>query len=68
MDAKTPGQIAYEQDCEWCPTFHDGGKRTPWERLPDYIRQTWDRDPTPREWVKGRAVALARQPGAGEGR
>jgi hypothetical protein len=48
--AKTAGQIAYETDCERAPRYHDGTPRLSWERLPDYARQSWERNPTPREY------------------
>ena len=56
--AKTPGQIAYEEDCRRCPRHDDGSARPTWEGLSavyvettaQAIRGTWERNPTPRQW------------------
>jgi hypothetical protein len=49
-DYKTPGQIAYEIDCERKPTYHTGERRPAWAALEAYAKQSWERNPTPREW------------------
>ena len=56
--AKTPGQIAYEEDYRRCPRHDDGSARPTWEGLSTVyvettaqaIRGTWERNPTPRQW------------------
>lgn len=50
MARKTPGQLAYEEDCRRKPVYPNGGQRIPWDRLPDHAQWSWERDPTPREW------------------
>lgn len=49
---KTPGQLAYETDCERRPDYHDATPRRTWANLPDYARWSWERNPTPREPAK----------------
>lgn len=49
---KTPGQIAYEEDCRRAPTYSDGSPRKKWERLRDFEKQSWERNPTVRETEK----------------
>lgn len=46
-DTKTPGQLAYEEDCGRRPTYHDGGIRHTWAELSGPIRAGWERNPTP---------------------
>lgn len=48
MTQKTKGQIAYELDCGMLPHYHDGTLRRPWAELPDYAKESWERNPTPR--------------------
>lgn len=46
---KTPGQLAYEADCTETPLYpHDGSKRLPWIKQCQIVRDSWERDPTPR--------------------
>lgn len=47
---KTPGQLAYEEDCRQQPTYADGTTRMTWEQLMDYARYPWEKNPTPREY------------------
>ena len=49
---------AYNEDCRRQAFYHDGMKRRTWESLPDYIKATWERDPTPRNYNK-QGVAVA---------
>jgi hypothetical protein len=44
------GREAYEEDCRRRPTYSYGDKRLPWDRLPPAVQDTWNRNPTPREW------------------
>lgn len=44
------GREAYEADVARRPTYHDGTARRAWEALPDHVRATWERNPTPRTW------------------
>ena len=48
--SKTPGQIAYEQDVEQRPLYHDGRPRRPWEELCAAAKSSWERNPSPRDW------------------
>ena len=51
MQAKSPGQIAYETDLARCPVYHDGTPRPSWARLARIFPEalaTWERNPTPR--------------------
>lgn len=47
---KSPGQLAYEEDCRRCPTYHDGAPRRGWDKIGDVARWSWERDPRPREF------------------
>ena len=40
--------IAYGADVGARPDYHDGTARPAWERLADYARASWERNPTPR--------------------
>lgn len=51
----SPGQAAYEADCQRKPYYHprvDGTviARVPWEQLSAIAKWTWERNPSPREW------------------
>jgi hypothetical protein len=48
LEQKTPGQIAYEADCAARPNYHTGEPRRRWLDLSDLIRDSWERQPTPR--------------------
>lgn len=45
---KTPGQLAYEADCEERPRYHDNTPRPSWAALDDVTRQSWELKPQPR--------------------
>lgn len=45
----TPQQ-AYEEDCNLCPRYHDLTSRLVWHQLPEYAKQSWIKNPTPREY------------------
>lgn len=49
-DKKTPGQIAYELDCEAEPNYAHGTfrKRPAWDQLGMMGRASWEKNPTPR--------------------
>lgn len=47
----TPGQLAYEQDLQRKPTYHDGSTRKQWAELPEYAQWSWERNPTPRDYL-----------------
>ena len=49
---KTPGQLAYEQDVANWPLYPDGGARKARDRLGDMAKQSWERNPTPRNWKR----------------
>ena len=48
MSTKTPGQLAYEADCDADPLYPDGSKRKTWAELTDVARWSWEKLPTPR--------------------
>ena len=48
MTQKTKGQTAYELDCGIAPYYHDGTLRRAWAQLPDYAKDSWEQNPTPR--------------------
>lgn len=45
---KSPGQIAYEAELQARPTYGDGSPRKAWHQLSQAVRETWERNPTPR--------------------
>lgn len=45
---RSAGELAYLEDCRRQPAYHDGTPRKSWDELPDYVRDTWGRNPTPR--------------------
>lgn len=45
----TSGQIAYQQDVQITPNYHDGKPRRAWDDLSEIVRWTWERNPTPRQ-------------------
>lgn len=47
---QTPGHLAYIEDTRRRPTYHDGAQRKTWAQLRDFERDTWERNPTPRNW------------------
>ena len=47
---KTPGQLAYEEDVRRKPKYHDGGTRKMWNELTFIEQQSWEKNPTPRNW------------------
>ncbi len=49
---KTPGQIAYEEDVRRKPLYNNGAPRRHWLDLRAEFRQSWEDDPTPRDWKK----------------
>lgn len=53
--AKSPGQIAYESDCEIEPNYLDGARRKEWDDLPPEAKASWERNPTVRrtqQWLR----------------
>lgn len=47
-EPKTPGQLAYEADCEERPRYEDGAPRPSWAALDAVTRQSWELKPQPR--------------------
>jgi len=47
----TPGELAYNEDLRRQPTYHTGKPRPAWTALETYAKQSWERDPTPRDWT-----------------
>jgi len=53
MQAKSPGQIAYEADLARHPLYDDGSPRPSWDALARIFPEalaTWERNSTPREY------------------
>lgn len=52
---KTAGQIAYEEDCRRMPAYKHKGVtaclRSTWDELPEIVRASWEKNPTPRNWA-----------------
>ena len=56
MTTKSPGQLAYEIDCQRRPhypanAYHASIRRKTWADLDAFARMTWERDPTPRDYA-----------------
>ena len=47
-ETRTPGQIAYEAELLVRPNYDDGRPRRSWDQLPDDIKRSWEKNPTPR--------------------
>lgn len=45
-----PGELAYLEDCRRKPLYHDKTPRVPWSALCEAVRNSWRRNPTPRDW------------------
>jgi hypothetical protein len=42
---------AYEEDCRRKPTYeNNGGQRRTWDELPDLVKNSWRKNPTPRTY------------------
>lgn len=50
VNGKTPGQVAYEEDVRRCPNYEHGEPRATWSMLKPWVQETWERDPTPRNY------------------
>ena len=49
---KSPGQLAYERELAVVPYYPGTGECRPqWGQLPDYVRESWERNPTDRAWL-----------------
>ena len=47
----TPGEAAYIEDLRRQPIYpHTGERRPAWAQLDAWVKQSWERNPTPREW------------------
>jgi hypothetical protein len=55
---KTPGQLAYEEDCRRAPWYDDGTLRVKWAQLDPMARESWERNPTPRGRHAGGATDI----------
>lgn len=55
---KSPGQLAYEADVRAAPKYPDGAPRRSWAALPPIVRDTWERNSTPRDY----SLTLQRMP------
>jgi hypothetical protein len=48
---QTPGEIAYNEDVRRRPTYDKGAPRPAWAALETHAKQSWERNPTPRDWT-----------------
>ncbi len=48
---KTPGEKAYNEDRKRAPTYPDGTRRRTWASMPQWMRDTWEKNPSPREYA-----------------
>jgi hypothetical protein len=53
----TPGEAAYNEDVRRRPTYDKGAPRPTWAQLDAWVKQSWERDPTPREWTQAAPCA-----------
>lgn len=56
----TPGELAYNEDLRRQPLYHTGEPRLTWAQLDAWAKQSWERNPTPRDYpraVKAQAPA-----------
>lgn len=48
----TPGEWAYHEDLRRQPIYpHTGESRPTWAQLDAWVKQSWERNPTPRKWT-----------------
>jgi hypothetical protein len=47
----TPGEAAYIEDVRRRPTYHTGEPRLTWAQLDAWVKQSWERNPTPRDYA-----------------
>ena len=50
LGVMTPGEAAYREDVRRHPYYDGGTPRRSWAQLDDHAKQSWERNPTPREW------------------
>ena len=50
LGVMTPGEAAYREDLRRRPYYDDKTLRRSWAQLDDYTKQSWERNPTPREY------------------
>jgi hypothetical protein len=50
LNVMTPGEAAYREDARRRPSYDGGTPRPAWAALETYAKQSWERQPTPREW------------------
>jgi hypothetical protein len=53
----TPGEAAYIEDVRRRPNYHTGEPRLTWAQLDAWVKQSWERNPTPREWKQAATCA-----------
>lgn len=46
------GRAAYQEDVRRQPTYNDGSARVTWGELGPIERDSWMRNPTPRDWSR----------------
>lgn len=49
-DHERAAKAAYDEDCARNPFYCDGRPRKSWEQLGEIERESWMRNPTPRNW------------------
>jgi hypothetical protein len=50
--SKTPGQLAYEEDVRRCQNYPSGKPRAAWDAIGSVEQQTWEQNPTARDYQK----------------
>jgi hypothetical protein len=50
MTREQEARAAYEEDVRRSPFYHDGAPRRSWDELPEFARESWRRNPTPRPY------------------
>ena len=51
LGVMTPGEAAYREDVRRRPTYDKGVPRLTWAQLDAWGKQSWERNPTPRDWT-----------------
>jgi hypothetical protein len=60
-DRNIAARSAYEEDLRRRPTYFSGGVRPCWELLADHIKESWRRNPKPRDWAPTATMAKSMQ-------
>lgn len=55
--ALTPGEAAYNEDLRRQPLYHTGEPRLTWAQLDAWAKQSWECNPTPRDYPRATVTA-----------